>query len=260
MRGADRPRAARGRGLLVSESVAIVTGGSRGIGRAICAALAATGARVVVNYRSRREEAAAVVEAVRGAGGVALAIQADVRRPQEVEAMVAQILERFGRVDILVNNAGVVRDGLLPAMPWGDWREVIETNLDAVFLCTKAVARPMLLRRRGRIINISSIVSERRGIGQCNYAAAKGGLNALTRALARELAPRGITVNAVAPGAVLTDMTRAYLEALPPRDPRLPLVGRVGVPEDIASVVVFLASDAARFITGEVIHVNGGTP
>jgi 3-oxoacyl-[acyl-carrier protein] reductase len=242
----------------VSDRVAIVTGGSRGIGRAICASLARAGARVVVNYRSRASEAAAVVEGLAAAGVTALAIQADVRRPQEVEAMVSQILERFGRIDILVNNAGVARDGLLPAMPWEDWRQVIETNLDAVFLCTKAVARPMLLRRHGRIINISSIVSERRGIGQCNYAAAKGGLNAMTRALARELAPRGITVNAVAPGPILTDMTRSSLEGLPRRDPRLPLVGRLGVPEDVAAVVAFLASDAARFVTGEVIHVNGG--
>jgi 3-oxoacyl-[acyl-carrier protein] reductase len=242
----------------MNDQVAVVTGGSRGIGRGVCEALAAWGARVVVNFLSRTDEAAAVVDGIRGAGGLAVAIQADIRRPDDVDAMMAQILERFGRVDILVNNAGVVRDGLLLAMAWDDWREVIATNLDAVFLCTKAVVTPMLRQRRGRIVNISSVVSERRGVGQCNYAAAKGGLNAMTRALARELAPKGITVNAVAPGPVLTDMTRPMLAALPRRDSRLPLLGRVGVPADIADVVLFLASDAARFITGEVIHVNGG--
>jgi 3-oxoacyl-[acyl-carrier protein] reductase len=162
----------------MNDQVAVVTGGSRGIGRAVCEALATGGARVVVNFLSRTGEAAAVVDGIRGAGGLAVAIQADIRRPDDVDAMMAQILERVGRVDILVNNAGVVRDGLLLAMAWDDWREVIATNLDAVFLCTKAVVTPMLRQRRGRIVNISSVVSERRGVGQCNYAAAKGGLNA----------------------------------------------------------------------------------
>jgi 3-oxoacyl-[acyl-carrier protein] reductase len=244
----------------LSGRTAIVTGGSRGIGRGVCEALARDGAGVVVNYRAHKDEALAVVQAVEAAGRPALAIQADVSRPEDVEAMVRETLERFGRVDILVNNAGVVRDALLASMSADQWRDVIETNLSGVFHCARAVVNPMMRQRRGRIISISSIVSERFGVGQCNYAAAKAGVNGLTRALARELAPKGITVNAVAPGTVLTDMTRELLASRPPGRRSQPLLGRIGAPEDVADVVAFLASDEARFVTGEIIHVNGGVP
>ncbi len=239
-------------------SVAIVTGGSRGIGRATALALAREGAQVVVTYRDRKEAAEATVAQIEAHGGEAVSIQVDVSGQAEGEAMVAVALERFGRIDILVNNAGIVRDNLLLSMSEADWRDVIETNLGGVFHCTRAVVKPMLLRRHGRIINVSSMVSDRFGIGQSNYAASKGGINALTKALARELAPKGITVNAVAPGLIDTDMSAEAVRWVR-RDRRLlPRLGRIGAPEDVAPVIVFLASDDARYITGEIIHVDGG--
>jgi 3-oxoacyl-[acyl-carrier protein] reductase len=242
----------------LSGQVAIVTGGSRGIGRATAVALAGEGARVVVSYRDRKEAAGATVAQIAGRGGEASSFQADVRRPEEVEAMVAFTLERFGQIDILVNSAGVIRDNLLLSMSEADWREVIETNLGGVFHATRAVVGPMLLRRHGAIISVSSMVSDRFGIGQGNYAASKGGINAFTKALARELAPKGITVNAVAPGLIETDMSAEAVKRASADRRLLPRLGRIGTPEDVAPVIVFLASDEARYITGEIIHVDGG--
>jgi 3-oxoacyl-[acyl-carrier protein] reductase len=238
--------------------IAIVTGGSRGIGRATALALAREGAKVVLTYRERKEAAAATVARIEASGGEAVSVQVDVSRPEQVEALVTSALDRFGQIDILVNNAGVVRDSLLLSMSEAEWRDVIETNLGGVFYCTRAVVKPMLLRRHGRIINVSSMISDRFGIGQCNYAASKGGINAFTRALARELAPKGITVNSVAPGLIDTDMSAEAVRRVQ-ADPRLlPRLGRIGTPEDVAPVIVFLASDEARYITGEIIHVDGG--
>lgn len=242
----------------LSGEVAIVTGGSRGIGRATAVLMAREGAKVIVNYRDLKEAAEATVAQIEVWGGAAVSYQADVSRPDDVEAMVASTLERFGQIDILVNNAGIVRDNLVLSMSESEWREVIETNLGGVFHTTRAVVKPMLLRRRGRIINLSSIVSDRFGIGQSNYAASKGGIDAFTRALARELAPKGITVNAVAPGLIDTEMSAAAVKRLSEDRRLLPRLGRIGRPEDVAPVVVFLASDDARYITGEIIHVAGG--
>lgn len=239
-------------------TVAIVTGGSRGIGRATALALAREGAKVVVTYRDRKAAAEATVVQIEARGGEAVSIRADVSQPVEVEAMVTFTLERFGQIDILVNNAGIVRDNLLLSMSEAEWREVIETNLGGVFHCTRAVGKPMLLRRRGRIINVSSMVGDRFGIGQSNYAASKGGINAFTRALARELAPKGITVNGVAPGLIDTEMSAEAVKRVSGDRRLLPCLGRIGTPEDVAPVIVFLASDDARYITGEIIHVDGG--
>lgn len=242
----------------LSGNVAIVTGASRGIGRATALLMAREGAKVVVNYRDQKESAEATVAQIEAQGGEAVSLQADVSRSEEMEDMVAFTLERFAQIDILANNAGVVRDNLLLSMSEAEWREVIETNLGGVFHASRAVVKPMLLRRRGRIINISSMVSDRFGIGQSNYAASKGGINAFTKALARELAPKGITVNAVAPGLIATDMSAEAVERVLGDRRLLPRLGRIGTPEDVAPVIVFVASDDARYITGEIIHVDGG--
>ncbi len=239
-------------------TVAIVTGGSRGIGRATALLMAREGAKVVVNYRDRKEAAEATVAQIEAWGGEAVGVQADVSQPEAGEVIAAFTLERFGQIDVLVNNAGIVRDSLLLSMSQAEWREVIETNLSGVFHTTRAVVRPMLRRRRGRIINVSSMVSDRFGIGQSNYAASKGGINAFTRALARELAPKGIAVNAVAPGLIATDMSAVTVKEVGGDRRLLPRLGRIGTPEDIAPVIVFLASDDARYIAGEIIHVDGG--
>jgi 3-oxoacyl-[acyl-carrier protein] reductase len=238
--------------------VALVTGGSRGIGRATALALAREGAAVVVSYRARKEEAEATVSAIEAAGAPAAAVQADVTRSEDVESMVAQALARFGRIDVLVNNAGITRDNLLLTMPEDDWHDVIATNLDGAFHTTRAVVKDMLARRQGRIINVSSMISERFGIGQANYAASKGGINAFTRALARELGPKGITVNAVAPGLIATEMSAEAVARVANDRGRLPRLGRVGSPDDVAPVIVFLASDEARYVTGQILHVDGG--
>jgi len=236
--------------------VALVTGASRGIGRAIAMELARAGATVVVNYARSPEAAEAVVAEITAAGGRAWSQQADVSEEEQVEAMVKAVLDRDGRLDVLVNNAGITRDGLLMRMKTADWHSVLDLNLTGVFLCTRAVSRTMLKARSGRIINITSVVALMGNPGQANYSAAKAGLIGLTRSTAAEFASRGITVNAVAPGFIATEMTRelnqdAILAAIP--------LGRMGQPEEVAGAVRFLAFDpASAYMTGQVLQVDGG--
>ncbi|MFL0777267.1 MAG: 3-oxoacyl-[acyl-carrier-protein] reductase [Prochlorococcus sp.] len=234
----------------------LVTGASRGIGRAIALALGEIGAEVVVNFASSPDAAEEVVNTINNSGGKAYAIQANVAEEDEVNALIKTVLERSGRIDVLVNNAGITRDGLLMRMKTEDWQAVINLNLNGVFLCTRAVARPMLKQKSGRIINITSVVGLMGNAGQANYAAAKAGVVGLTQSSAKEFASRGITVNAVAPGFIATDMTKdlnaeAILAAIP--------LGSFGTPEQVAGAVRFLASDpAAAYITGQVLQVDGG--
>ena len=238
--------------------VALVTGASRGIGRGIALALAAAGAKVGVNYTTAGEAAAQVVGEIVAGGGEALAVPGDVAAAGEVDRLVKQVLERFGRIDILVNNAGITRDNLLLRMKDEEWDRVLEVDLRGAFYCTRAVARQLLKQRWGRIINISSVVGLTGNAGQANYAAAKAGMIGFTRSVARELASRGITANVVCPGYVETDMTGA----LPPAAKtalleQIPL-GRAGTAGDVAQVVVFLAGPGAEYITGQTICVDGG--
>lgn len=237
---------------------AIVTGASRGIGREIALELARQGANVAVNYAGSEQRANDVVNEIRTLGREAFAIQVDVADGEAVTAMMKQVVEQFGSLDILVNNAGITRDNLLMRMKEDDWDAVINTNLKGVFLCTKAVTRQMMKQRDGRIINISSIVGVSGNPGQANYVAAKAGVIGLTKTSAKELASRGITVNAVAPGFITTDMTDKLTEDLKAEMLKQIPLARLGDPQDIAKVVVFLASEDSRYMTGQTLHVDGG--
>ncbi|MDI3327122.1 MAG: 3-oxoacyl-[acyl-carrier-protein] reductase [Alicyclobacillaceae bacterium] len=240
------------------QRVALVTGGSRGIGRAVCLALAERGVAVAVNYVHREDAAREVVREIEAKGGKAEAFSGDVSDPVQAEALVERVVERFGRLDILVNNAGITRDTLLLRMKEDDWDAVLNTNLKGAFHCIKAAVRPMMKQRFGRIVNITSVVALMGNPGQANYAAAKAGLIGLTKTAAREFASRQITVNAVAPGLIETDMTASMGEdAIRSLRERIPL-GRPGRPEEVAEAVCFLVSDAAGYITGHVLHVDGG--
>ena len=242
----------------LKEKIALVTGASRGIGKAIALHLAEEGAQIIINYAKNSEKAKEVVAAVESTGGKALAMQADVSCWQEVEKMVDSIYEKFGRIDILVNNAGVNRDELIISMEKEDWDAVINTNLGGLFNCTKAVAKYMMIQKNGRIINMSSVAGERGGRGQSNYAASKGGVNAFTRSVAMELAPKKITVNAIAPGVIETEMSSTVIRRAKDFILNSVALKRLGQPEEIAKVVAFLASDDSSYITGEVIRVDGG--
>ncbi|WP_020473046.1 3-oxoacyl-ACP reductase family protein [Zavarzinella formosa] len=244
----------------LKDQIALVTGGSRGIGRAIVLALAQAGAKVAFVYRGSKEASDKLVEEVTAAGGEAVAFQADVSQLDAASKVIEQVLAKWNRLDILVNNAGVIKDGLFLRMEESDWKTVIDTNLGGTFSFCRAAAQQMTLKQRyGRIINISSVAATHVNAGQCNYSASKGAVNSFTRALAVELGSRNVTVNAIAPGFIETDMSEAVRskagdfiakKLIPTR--------RLGKPEDIASAVVFLASAGASYITGQVITIDGG--
>ena len=237
---------------------AIVTGGSRGIGRAIGHRLAEQGADVAFSYRGNEAAANEAAAAIETLGRRALAVQADATDPASAEAVVKAAIDAFGKVDILVNNAGITRDDLIMRMSVEAFRDVLETNLFGAFYMTKAVTRPMLKAKGGRIVNITSVSGQAGQTGQANYSAAKAGLIGLTKATARELASRSITCNAVAPGFVLTELTQDLPEALQAEITSRTPLGRFGTVEEIAAAVAFLASDDAAFITGQVLAVDGG--
>ena len=241
----------------LTDKVAIVTGASRGIGKAAAMAIAQAGASVVINYARSSDAADAVVAAISEGGSEAIALQADVSKADQVDAMVKATMDKFGRIDVLVNNAGITRDTLLLRMKPEDWQAVIDLNLTGVFLCTRAVSKIMLKQRSGRIINISSVAGLMGNPGQANYSAATAGVIGFTKTVAKELAPRGVTANAVAPGFIATDMTEdlknteEILKYIP--------LGRYGQPEEVAGLIRFLAADpAAAYITGQVMNVDGG--
>jgi len=242
----------------LSGKSAVVTGGSRGIGRAIAIRLATQGADVAFSYRGNEAAAKETAAAIEALGRRALPVQADVSDPAAADTLVKTALEAFGKIDILVNNAGVTRDDLIMRMSLDDWRTVLETNLFGAFYVIKAVTRPMLKAKGGRIINITSVSGQAGQIGQANYSSAKAGLIGLTKATARELASRGITSNAVAPGFVLTELTQDLPENLMKQLTDATPLGRFGTTEEIASAVAFLASDEAAFITGQILGVDGG--
>jgi 3-oxoacyl-[acyl-carrier protein] reductase len=238
--------------------IALVTGASRGIGRAIAIGLAQAGANVVVNYNARADAAEDVANVVRDAGREALVVQADVAQAADVDRLVQTTLDRFQRIDVLVNNAGITRDTLLMRMTEEDWDSVLTTNLKSTFLMTKAVMRPMLRQRAGRIVNITSISGVMGNAGQANYSASKAGMIGLTRSTAREVASRNITCNAVAAGVIDTEIWAGVPEAAITALMQMVPAGRKGTPEDVAGAVLFLASDAAAYITGQVLNVDGG--
>ena len=241
---------------LLEGQTALVTGASRGIGKAIAICLAKEGAEVIINYSSSQENANKVVSEINSFGGNSYPLQADISNETSVNELIKTVLEKNNKIDILVNNAGITKDGLIMRMKTEDWQKVLDLNLSGVFYCTRAVSRQMLKQKKGRIINITSVVGLMGNPGQANYSAAKAGVIGLTQSAAKEFASRGITVNAVAPGFITTDMTKdlnseAILSAIP--------LGRFGEPEDVAGAVKFLAADpSAAYITGQTIQVDGG--
>ncbi|MEJ2198063.1 MAG: 3-oxoacyl-[acyl-carrier-protein] reductase [Desulfuromonadales bacterium] len=242
---------------MLSEKVAIVTGASRGIGRCIALALAAQGAKVVASARNA-EALDNLVEEIKQQGGEATAVVGDVAVDTDASELIDQAVAKYGQVDILVNNAGITRDGLLLRMKNEDWDAVLDTNLKGAFLCIRAAAKVMSKQRSGRIINISSVVGEMGNAGQANYCASKAGLLGLTKSVARELARRNVTVNAITPGFIVTDMTDDMTDkARQAMTEQIPL-GRLGEVDDIANAVIFLASDQSSYITGQVLGINGG--
>ena len=244
--------------MLLDGKCALVTGASRGIGRAVALKLASEGAKVALNFAGNEAAANEVRQEIEAMGGQAILVKADVADEAAVQDMVQKTADAFGRIDILVNNAGITRDGLLARMKEEDWDAVLSTNLKGVFLTTKAVAKLMMKQRAGRIVNMASVVGVSGNAGQANYSAAKAGVIGFTKTIARELASRGVTANAVAPGFIATDMTsvlsdkakEAALTGIP--------LGRMGTPEDVAAAVLFLVSDKSSYITGQVLHVDGG--
>ena len=244
--------------MLLDGKCALVTGASRGIGRAVALKLASEGAKVALNFAGNEAAADAVKQEIEAAGGEAILVKADVANEAAVQDMVQKTADAFGRIDILVNNAGITRDGLLARMKEEDWDAVLSTNLKGVFLTTKAAAKLMMKQRAGRIVNMASVVGVTGNAGQANYSAAKAGVIGFTKTIAKELASRGITANAVAPGFIDTDMTSALSDkAKEAALSGIPL-GRMGTPEDIAAAVLFLVSDQASYITGQVLNVDGG--
>ncbi|WP_416387371.1 3-oxoacyl-[acyl-carrier-protein] reductase [Caminicella sporogenes] len=242
----------------LSGKTAIVTGGSRGIGKAIALKLAEKGADIVVNYTSNFEKAQEVVEKIKSMGRKAIAIKADVSNPDDVANLVKEVSKNFESIDILVNNAGITRDGLLIRMKDEDWDKVININLKGTYLCTKLVGKKMMKQRSGKIINVASVVGIIGNAGQANYSASKAGVIGFTKSAAKELAARGITVNAVAPGFIETEMTdKLPADVIENYKKNIP-IARFGKPEDVANVVAFLASEKANYITGQVINVDGG--
>ncbi|HPU44140.1 MAG TPA: 3-oxoacyl-[acyl-carrier-protein] reductase [Dictyoglomaceae bacterium] len=243
---------------MLDGKVALVTGGSRGIGRATALALSREGAKVLINYKGNEEAALETLKELKEVGGEGEIYKADVSIEEEVERMFSFLLEKWGKLDILVNNAGITKDNLLLRMKVEDWDRVINTNLKGVFLCTKSAVKIMLKQKSGRIINISSIVGLKGNIGQANYASAKAGIIGFTKSVAREVASRGITVNAIAPGFISTEMTLVLSEEMRKKILEEIPLGRFGTCEDVAAAVKFLASDEANYITGVVLNIDGG--
>lgn len=243
---------------MLSGKIAVVTGGSRGIGRAISQRLAAMGALVYINYVSRPDAAEETKQIIENAGGKAAIIQFDVADGDRVKEAFKTIVSEAGSIDILVNNAGITRDGLMARMKESDWDSVLDTNLKGAFFCAKAAAKPMMKKKWGRIVNISSVIGFSGNSGQVNYASAKAGLTGLTKSMAREYASRNITINCVAPGYIVTEMTESMADAAQEKILSEIPMASLGTPEDVAAAVAYLVSDDARYITGQTLHVNGG--